>query len=85
LHFNARVQAEHKSETACLRMPDTAFYPMPETALPHMSPLGCIFLPKGMNKGRLNPQPRGAGWHRRANCLPEHQGLAGRLRFFTRF
>ena len=44
--------------------------------------LGCIFLPKGMNKGRLNPEPRGAGWHRRANCPPKHQGLAGRLRFF---
>ena len=47
--------------------------------------LGCIFLPKGMNKGGLNPEPRGAGWHRRANCPPKHQGLAGRLRFLRAF
>jgi hypothetical protein len=44
-----------------------------------------IFLPKGMNKRRLHPEPRGAGWHRRANCPPKHQGLAGWLRCLTRF
>jgi hypothetical protein len=51
-----------------------------QTKLPHSE--NCW---RACCSGEQNPEPRGAGWHWRANCPPKHQGLAGRLRFFTRF
>jgi hypothetical protein len=45
-------------------------------------PQGCIFLPQGMNKGRLNPEPRGGGLAPARQLPPETPGAGWQTAFF---